>query len=186
MNKDSGGHGIPAELLKILKVAALNMSANLENSAMASGLEKVSFHSNPKEGQRQRKLKLLYNCADFTCQQGNSQNPSSQASAVPELKTYKCTNWVQKRQMNIYFCFIDYKKPFHCVDHNKLWKILKGIGIPDHLTCFLRNPYVGQETTGRTGHGRTDWFKIGKGVHQGCILSSCLFNLYAGVCMHAC
>ena len=81
--------------------------------------------------------------------------------------------------MNIYFCFIDYKKPFHCVDHNKLWKILKGIGIPDHLTCLLRNPYVGQETTGRTGHGRTDWFKIGKGVHQGCILSPCLFNFCA-------
>ena len=81
--------------------------------------------------------------------------------------------------MNIYFCFIDYKKPFHCVDHNKLWKILKGIGIPDHLTCLLRNLYAGQEATVRTGHRTTNWFQIGKGECQGCILSPCLFNLYA-------
>ena len=82
-------------------------------------------------------------------------------------------------QKNIYFCFIDYTKAFDCVDHNKLWKILKEMGIPDHLTCLLRNPYAGQEATVRTGHGTTDWFQIGKGVHQGCILSPCLFNLYA-------
>ena len=79
---------------------------------------------------------------------------------------------------NIYFCFIDYAKAFDCVD-NKLWKILKEMGIPDHLTCLLRNLYAGQEATVRTGHGTTDWFQIGKGVHQGCILSPCLFNLYA-------
>ena len=82
-------------------------------------------------------------------------------------------------QKNIYFCFIDYAKAFDCVDHNKLWKILREMGIPDHLTCLLRNLYAGQEATVRTGHGRTDWFQIGKGVHQGCILSPCLFNLYA-------
>ena len=70
-------------------------------------------------------------------------------------------------------------KAFDCVDHNKLWKILKEMGIPDHLTCRLRHLYAGQEATGRTGHGTTDWFQIGKGVHQGCILSPCLFNLYA-------
>ena len=80
---------------------------------------------------------------------------------------------------NIYFCFLDYAKAFDCVDHNKLWKILKEMGIPDHLTCFLRNLYAGQEVTVRTGHGTTDWFQIGKGVRQGCILSPCLFNLYA-------
>ena len=80
---------------------------------------------------------------------------------------------------NIYFCFIDYAKAFDCVDHNKLWKILKEMGIPDHLTCLLRNLHVGQEATVRTGHGTTDWFQIGKGVCQGCILSPCLFNLYA-------
>ena len=78
-------------------------------------------------------------------------------------------------QKNIYYCFIDYAKAFDRVDHNKLWKILKEMGIPDHLTCLLRNPYTGQEATVRTGHGTTDWFQIGKGVHQGCILSSCLF-----------
>ena len=82
-------------------------------------------------------------------------------------------------QKNIYFCFIDYVKAFDCVDHNKLWKILKEMGIPDHLTCLLRNLYTGQEATVRTGHGTTDWFQIGKAVCQGCILSPCLFNLYA-------
>ena len=82
-------------------------------------------------------------------------------------------------QKNIYFCFSDYAKAFNCVDHNKLWKILKQIGIADHLTCLLRNLYAGQEATVRTGHGTTDCFQIGKGVHEGCILSPCLFNLYA-------
>ena len=81
-------------------------------------------------------------------------------------------------QKNIYFCFIDYAKAFDCVDHNKLWKILKDMEIPDHLTCLLRNLYAGQESTVRTGHGTVDWFQIGKGVCQGCILSPCLFNLY--------
>ena len=82
-------------------------------------------------------------------------------------------------QRNIYFCFIDYAKAFDCVDHNKLWKILKEMGIPDHLTCLLRNLCAGQEEIVRTGHGTTDWFQIGKGVYQACLLSSCLFNLYA-------
>ena len=82
-------------------------------------------------------------------------------------------------QKNIYFCFIDYAKAFDYVDHNKLWKILKEMGIPDHLTCLLRNLCAGQEATVRTGHGTTDWFQIGEGVYQGCILSPCLFNFYA-------
>ena len=82
-------------------------------------------------------------------------------------------------QKNFYFCFIDYAKAFDCVDHNKLWKILKEMGIADHLTCILRNLYAGQEATGRTRCGTKDWFQSGKGVHQGCILSPCLFNLYA-------
>ena len=92
-------------------------------------------------------------------------------------------HWIIKKagefQKNIYFCFIDYAKAFDFVDHNQLWKILEGMGIPDHLTCLLRNLYAGQEAPVRTGHGTTDWFQIGKGVCQGCILSSCLFNLYA-------
>ena len=91
-------------------------------------------------------------------------------------------HWITEKarefQKNIYFCFIDYAKNFDCVDHNKLWKILKEMGIPDHLTCLLRNLYAGQEATVRTGDGTTDWFQIGKGVCQGCILSPCLFNLY--------
>ena len=82
-------------------------------------------------------------------------------------------------QKNIYFCFIDYAKDFDCVDHKKLWKILREMGIPDHLTCLLRNLYTGQEATVRTGHGTIDWFQIGEGVRQGCILSPCLFNFYA-------
>ena len=82
-------------------------------------------------------------------------------------------------QKNIYFCFIDYAKAFDCVDHNKLWKILKEMGISDHLTCLLRNLYAGQEAIVKTGHGTTDWFQIGKGGRQGCISSPCLFNLYA-------
>ena len=80
-------------------------------------------------------------------------------------------------QKNIYFCFIDYAKAFDGVDHSKMWKILKEIGIPDHLICLLRNVYVGQEATVRTEHGTTDWFQTGKGVCQGCVLSPCLFNL---------
>ena len=83
------------------------------------------------------------------------------------------------QKKKIYFCFIDYAKAFDCVDHNKLRKILKEMEIPDHLTCLLRNLYVAQEATVRTGRGTTDWFQIGKGVHQGCILTPYLFNLYA-------
>ena len=100
----------------------------------------------------------------------------------PEIKLPTSSgSWKKQEssfQKNIYFCFIDYAKDFDCVDHNKLWKILKEMGIPDHLT-FLRNLYAVQEATVRTGHGTTDWFQIGKGVRQGCILSPCLFNLYA-------
>ena len=92
-------------------------------------------------------------------------------------------HWILEKERefekNIYFCFTDYAKAFDCVHHNKLWKILQEMGIPDHLTCLLRNLYAGQEATVRIGHGTTDWFKTGKGVHQGCILSLYLFNLYA-------
>ena len=91
----------------------------------------------------------------------------------------KKTKTNKQTEKTIFFCFIDYAKDFDCVDDNKLWKILKEMGIPDHLTCLLRNQYAGQEATVRTGHGATDCFQIGKGVHQGCILSPCLFNLYA-------
>ena len=99
----------------------------------------------------------------------------------PEIKLpASAGSWKkQEFQKNIYFCFIDYAKAFDCVDHNELWKILKEMRIKDHLTCLLRNLYAGHEATVRTGHGTTAWFQIGKGVCQDCILSPCLFNLYA-------
>ena len=175
------------------------MPASLENSAVATGLKKISFHSKPKERQCQRRFKLPHNYIHCTWQQSNTQNPSSQASAVCEPRTSRCTSWFQKRQRNQrsncqhpldhrkskrnpekhLLCFIDYAKAFDCVDHNKLWIILKKMRIPGHLTCLLINLYAGQEATVRTGHGKADWFQIGKGVHQGCILSPCLFSLYA-------
>ena len=99
----------------------------------------------------------------------------------PEIKFQHC--WIMEKakefQKNIYFCFIDSAKAFDSMDHDKLWKILKEMGVPDHLTCVLRNLFAGQEATVRTRHGTMDWFQIGKGVHQGCILSPCLFNLCA-------
>ena len=100
----------------------------------------------------------------------------------PEVKLPTSVGSLKKRESSrkkIYFCFIDYTKAFDCVDHSKLGRVLQEMGIPDHLTCLLRNLYEGQETTVGTGHGTTDWFQIGKGVHPGCILSPCLFNLYA-------
>ena len=96
---------------------------------------------------------------------------------------YSYIHWIIEKarefQKNIYFCFIEYAKAFDYVDQNKLWKTLKEMGIPDHLTCLLRNLHEGQQATVRNGHGKTDWFQIGKGVRQGCILSPCLFNLYS-------
>ena len=99
----------------------------------------------------------------------------------PEIKFPTSTGSLKKHefQKNVYFCFIDHAKAFDCVDHNKLWKILKEMGLPDHLTCPLRNLYAGQEATVRTGHGIMNWFKIGNWVCQGCILSPCLFNWHA-------
>ena len=175
------------------------MPANLENSAVATGLEKVSFHSKPKERQCQRMLKLPHNCPISHAskvmlkilqarlqQYVNRELPDVQAGfrqGRGTIDQISNTCWIIEKarefQKNVYFCFSDYSKAFDCVDHNKLWKILKEMGIPDHLTCLLRNLYASQEATVRTGHGTTNWFQIGKGVHQGCILSPCLFNLYA-------
>ena len=108
--------------------------------------------------------------------------PVLEKSEEPEIKLPTSAGSWKKQESsrkNIYFCFIDYAKAFDCVDHNKLWKILNEMGIPDHLTCLLRNLYISQEAAVRTGHGASVWFKIGKGLHQVCILSPCLFNLYA-------
>ena len=175
------------------------MPANLENSAMDTGLEKMSFHSNPKERQCQRMLKLrqialishaskvMLKILQARLQQYvNHELPDVQARFRKGRGTrdqiasiHWITEKVREFQKNIYFCFTDYAKAFDSVDHNKLWKILKEMGIPDHLTYLLRNLYAGQEATVRTGRGTTDWFQIGKGVRQICILSPCLFNLYA-------
>ena len=152
------------------------MPANLENSAVATGLEKVSFHSNHKERQCQRMLKyctialishaskVMFKILQARFQQYmNREPPHVQAGFRKGGRNQrKIANirWIIQKarefQKNIYFCFIDYAKAFDCVDHNKLWKILKEMGIPDHLTCLLRNLYAGQEATVRTGHGTTD------------------------------
>src|SRR5574337_854598 len=173
------------------------MPANLENSAVATGLEKVSFHSNPKERQCQEcsnyhtialishASKVMLKILQARLQQYvNCELPDVQAGFRKGRGTrdqIASICWIIEKarefHKNIDFCFIDYAKAFDCVDHNKLWKILKEMRIPDHLTCFLRNLYAGKEATVRTGHGTTDWFQMGKGVCQGCILSPCLFNL---------
>ena len=155
------------------------MPANLENSAVATGLEKFTFHSNPKERQCQRMFKLLHNCTIALIphtskvmlkilqtrlqQYVNHEIPYVQAGFRKGRGTrdqIANIRWIIKKarefQKNIYFCFIDYAKAFDCVDHNKLWKILQEMGIPDHLTCLLRNLYAGQEATVRTGHRATD------------------------------
>ena len=174
------------------------MSANLENSAVAPALEKVHFHSNPKGNAKEcsnyctialisHASKVMLKILQARLQQYvNHELPDVQAGFRKGRGTRSQIaniRWIMEKarefQKNIYFCFIDYAKALNCVDHNKLWKILKEMEIPDHLTCLLRNLYSGQEATVRTGHGTMDWFKIGKGVCQACILSSCLFNFYA-------
>ena len=167
-----------------LESAALKMPANLENSAVATGLEKVSFHSNPKERQCQRILKPPHNCTHLMLKILKAMLQQYVICELPDVQSgfrkgrgtrdqIANIRWIMvkgsKFQKNIYFCFIDYAKALDCVDHKKLWKILQDIGIPDHLTCLLRNLYAGQKATVRTGHGTTDWFPIGKRVHQGCI-----------------
>ena len=174
------------------------MPENLENSAVTTGLEKVSFHSNPSVRQSQ--------CSN-SCTIALISHASKVMLKIPQARLQQCVNcelpdvqagfrkgrgtrdqianiyWIIKKarefQKNIYFCFSDYAKAFDCVDHNKLWTILKEMEIPDHLICLLRKLYAGQEATVRTGHRATDLFQIRQGVHQGCILSPCLFNLYA-------
>ena len=167
------------------------MPANWENSAVATGLAKVSFipilkKGNAKECSNCRTIvfishtsKAMLKILQARLQQYmNCELPDVQAGfrkgRGPEIKLPKSTGSLKKArefQKNISFCFFDYAKAFDCVDHNKLWKILKEMGIPDHLTCLLRNLYVSQEATVRIGHGTTVWFQIVKGVHRGCVMS---------------
>ena len=170
------------------------MPSNLENSAVATGLEKVSFHSNAKECSNYCIIALISHASKVMLkilqarlqQYVNHELQDIQAgfrkAEEPEIKLPTSIGSSKKQESSRKkknFCFTDYAKAFDCVDHNKLWKILKQMGILDYLTCLLRNLYAGQEATVRTRHGTTDWFQIGKGVHQGCILSPCLFNLNA-------
>ena len=172
------------------------MPANLENSAVATGLEKVSFIPIPKKGNAKEcsnyctialishasKVILKILQARILQQYVNHELPDGQAGFRKGRGTRdQIANILlghrksQRIRENMYFCFVNYAKATDRVDHNKLWKLLQEMRIPDHVTCLLRILYAGQEATVRTGHGITDWFQIGKG----CILSPCLFNLYA-------
>ena len=176
------------------------MPTNLKNSAVVIELERSVFIPISKKGNAKERsnyctvalishaskvmLKILQ--AILLQQYVNRELPDVQAGFRKGRGTgdqIANIHWIMEKarefQKNICFCFIDDAKAFDCVDHNKLWKILKEMGIPDHLICLLRNWYAGQEATVRTGHGTTDWFQIGKGVRQGCMLSPCLFNFYA-------
>ena len=204
MNKASGGDGIPVELFQILKDDAVKVLHSIcqqiwKTQQWPQDWKRSVFIPIPKKGNAKEcsnyhtialishASKVMLKILQARLQQYvNRELPDVQAGFRKGRGTrdqIANIRWIMEKarefQKNIYFCFIDYAKAFDCVDHNKLWKILKEMGIPDHLTCLLRNLYAGQEATVRTGHGTTDWFQIGKGVHQGCILSPCLFNLYA-------
>ena len=155
------------------------MPANLENSAVATGLEKVSFHSNPKESSNYRTIALISHASKVMLKILQARLKQNMNHELPDVQTgfrkgrgtrgqFANICWIIKKarefQKNIYLCFIDFAKAFDCVDHNKLWEIVKEMGIPDHPICLLRNLYAGQEAAVKTGHGTTMWFKIGKGV----------------------
>ena len=203
-NKASGGDRIAFELFQILKGDAVEVLHSIcqqigKTQQWPQDWKRSVFISIPKKGNAKECSnyhtialishagKVLLKILQARLQQYmNRELPDVQAGFRKGRQTRdQIANicWIIEKakefQKNIYFCFTDYAKAFDCVDHNKLWKILKEMGIPDHLTCLLRNLYAGQEATVRTGHGTTDWFQIGKGVCQGCILSLCLFNFYA-------
>ena len=204
MNKPSGGDGIPVELFQILKDDAVKVLHSIcqqiwKTQQWPQGWKRSVFIPIPKKGNAEecstyRTISLISHASKIMLkilqarlqQHGNHELPDAQAGFRKGRGTrdqIANIRWIMEKarefQKNIYFCFIDYAKAFDCVDHNKLWKILKEMVIPDHLICLLRNLYAGQEATVRTGHGTTDWFQIGKGVWQGSILSPCLFYLYA-------
>ena len=198
MNKASGGDGIPVELFQILKEDAVKMLHSLcqqiwKTQQWPQDWKRSVFILIPKKGNAKcsnyRTIALVSHASKVMLkilqarlhQYVNSELPDVQAGFRKGRGTRdQIANicWIIEKarefRKNIYFCFIDYVKAFDCVDHNKLWKILQEIGIPDLLICLLRNLYAGQEATVRTGHGTTDWFQIGKRI-----LSLCLFNLYA-------
>uniref|UniRef100_A0A4W2D3Q6 RNA-directed DNA polymerase n=1 Tax=Bos indicus x Bos taurus TaxID=30522 RepID=A0A4W2D3Q6_BOBOX len=204
MNKASGGDGIPVELFQILKHDAVKVLHSIcqqiwKTQQWPQDWKRSVFTPIPKKGNAKecsnyRTIALISHASKEMLkiiqarlqQYMNHELPDVQAGFRKGRGTrdqIANIRWITEKarefQKNIYFCFIDYAKAFDCVDHNKLWKILKEMGISDHLTCLLRNLYAGQEEIVRTRHGITDWFQIRKGVRQGCILSPCLFNFYA-------
>ena len=177
------------------------MSANLENSAVATGLEKSVFFTIPKKGNAKESsnyltIALISHTSKAMLKILQARRQQYVNHELPDVQTgfrkHRGTSdqvanicgiikKARELQKNVYFCLINYAKAFDCVDHNKLWKILLQMGIPDHLTCLLRSLYAGQEATVRTGHGTTDWCQIGEGLSQSCIRSPCLFMRNAGL-----
>ena len=204
MNKASGGDRIPVELFQMLKDDAVKVLHSIRQQIWTTqqcpqDWKRSVFIPIPKKGNAKEysnyhtvalmshASKVILKILQASLQQYMKRElPDVQAGFRKGTGTNdQIANicWIIRKatefQKNIYFCFIDYAKAFDCVDHNQLWKILKEMEIPDHLTCPLRNLYAGQEATVKTGHGTTDWFQIKKGVCQGCVLSLCLFNFYA-------
>ena len=204
MNKASGGDRIPVELFQILKDDTVKVlhsrcqriwkTQQWPQDWKRSVFIPIQKKDNAKDCSNYHTIALISHTSKVMLkilqarlqQNVNRELPGVQAGFRKGRGTRdQIVNmlWIMEKarefQKNIYFCFTDYAKAFDCVDHKKLWKILKDMGITDHLTCLLRNLYAGQEAASRTGHGTTNWFQIGKGVCQGCILSPCLFNLYA-------
>ncbi|KAF7243182.1 LINE-1 retrotransposable element ORF2 protein, partial [Varanus komodoensis] len=203
-NKASGGDSIPAELFKILKDDAVKVLHSIcqqiwktqqwPQDWKRSVSIPIPKKGNAKECSNYCTIALISHASKVMLKILQARLQQYVDRELPEVQAgfrrgrgtrdqIANIHWIMEKarefQKNIYFCFIDYAKAFDCVDHNKLWQVLKEMGVPGHLICLLRNLYAGQEATVRTGHGTTDWFKIEKGVRQGCILSPCLFNLYA-------
>ena len=204
MNEASGGDGIPVELFQILKDDAVKVLHSIcqqiwKTQRWPQDWKRSVFIPIPKKGNVKEcsnyctialishDSKVMLKILQARLQQYvKHELPDVHAGFRKDTGTRDqianicwITGKIREFQKNIYFCFTDYAKAFDGVGHNKLWKILQEMGIPDHLTCLLRNLYAGQETIVRTRHGTTDWFKIGQGVYQGCIVSACLFNFYA-------
>ncbi|KAF7250972.1 LINE-1 retrotransposable element ORF2 protein [Varanus komodoensis] len=203
-NKASGGESIPAELFKILKDNAVKVLHSIcqqiwktpqwPQDWKRSVYIPIPKKGNAKECSNYRTIALISHGSKVMLKILQARLQQYVDQELPEVQAgfrrgrgtrdqIANVRWIMEKarefQKNIYFCFIDYAKAFDCVDHNKLWQVLKEMGVPDHLICLLRNLYTDQEATVRTGHGTPDWFKIEKGVRQCCILSPCLFNLYA-------
>ena len=204
INKASGADGIPVELFQILKDDAVKVLHSIcqqtwKAQQWPQDWKRSVFISVPKKGSANEcsnycTIVLISHVGKVMLKILQARLQQYVDRKLPDVQAgfrkgrgardqFSNIHWIigkaREFQKNLYLCFIDNAKAFDCVDHNKLWKILKEIGMPDHLTCLLRNLYAGQEAAVTTGHGTTDWFQIGKGVRQGYILSPCLFNLYA-------